>query len=171
MYNKLIKKFYILKLFSISTPTNSNIRKNNYFLCKYIALNTPYANVLVFLKELNKILFINKKSYALKKLLFFCSNKIFLKCLNKEKLNIIYRKINNQNITNKKFSFFILFTNNYTSRQIAYIKDKKIPSIGLTNFNSLPQITDYTLLLNNKYFASIFFLNFIIKKLINNVFN
>lgn len=172
MYNKLIKKFYILKIFSLNIPvTIYNIRKTNYYLCKYIALNTPYANIFVFLKELNKILLLSENTCNLKKLLIFCSDKIFFKNLkkNKKKSSVIRKKINNINITNKKFCFFVLFNNNYTFKQIAFIKNKKIPSIGFINYNGISQITDYTLLLENKYFASVFFFNFVIKKLKNYV--
>ena len=83
----------------------------------------------------------------------------------------IKKKKNNIKISNKNVSFFIICGDSFTFRQIAFLKDKKIPSIGFHNFNGLSTLTDYTLLLESKYFASVFLINYVIKKLTYNVIN
>lgn len=161
MHNKLLKKFYILKILTLCLPSTKTIRKNNFYLCKYIAAKTPYVDVHIFFREIQKILFLKKNSTFQKNLIFSCSNKIFYNNLKK-----IREKCE---ITNKKISFFILCNQKYTTKQISYIKDKKIPIIGFINLNNTTQITDYIILLENKYFASFFLFKYVLKKLLTYV--
>ena len=158
MHNKLLKKFYILKILTLCLPSNKIIRKNNFYLCKYIAAKTPYIDIDKFFKEIYKILLLKKNSTFQKNLIFFCSNKIFYNNLKKIKKNC--------EITNKKVSFFILCNQKYTTKQISYIKDRKIPTIGFINLTNIAQITDYIILLENKYFASFFLFKYVLKKLL-----
>lgn len=171
MYNRIIKKFYIIKLFSFSLPQSKYVRKNSFYLCKFFLKQTPYGNILVFIKELQKILFINNNTFEFQKMLFLCSNRIYFKNINCKsyKMNKVFKKTNKILPSNKIISFFILCSNSYTYRQISFLKDKKIPSIGFLNYNNIPNITDYTLLLESKYFASVFLLNYFINKLTKNV--
>lgn len=161
MYNKLLKKFYILKILTLCLPSNKIFKKNNFYLCKYIAAKTPYIDINKVFKEIYKILFLKKNTSFQKNLIFSCSNKIFYN--NRKKIKENYQ------ITSKEVSFFILCNQKYTTKQISYIKDKKIPIIGFVNFNYITQLTDYIVLLENKYFASFFLFKYVLKKILTYV--
>lgn len=169
MHKKLIKKFYLLKLFTVCLPYKKSIRKNNYFLCKYIAMKTPYSDINKFLKEIYKLFFI-QKHLKYNNLIFSCYNKIFSKNIKTISKKFIDNKKLNYIVSNRKISFYLLFNIKYTTKQISFIKDKKIPIIGFININNIAQLTDYVLLLENKYFASLFLFKYIIKKLLNEAY-
>ena len=76
MYNKLLKKYYLSKNFTLALPKNKNINQASFYLCKYLIKNTPYANLNNFIKEIAKLLPIltfNKKYF-----LFIGSNNLYL---------------------------------------------------------------------------------------------
>lgn len=173
MYNKLIQKYYIIKLFGLFIPKTTSINKVSFYLCKYTINKTPYGNIECFIKELYKILSVFKLNSYTKNVLFLCTNKIYnqnIKSL--AKINPLDNiNNNNNNIMGKKFSlkkisFIIMCDTNYNLKKIAFFKDQKIPSIGFTNLTTQPNITDFTLLLECRFFSSIFFLHFLLKKLL-----
>lgn len=167
MHNKLLKKFYILRLFTVCLPRKKIYIKNNYFLCKYIALKTPYSDINKFIKEIYKLFFIQKELKFNRNLIFSCCNKTFCKSLKPINKEFVYNKKNTNVISNTKTSFYLLCNDKYTTKQISFIKDKKIPIIGFINMNNIAQLTDYVLLLENQYFASLFLFKYVIKKLLN----
>ena len=56
MYNNLIKKYYLLKIFTLALPNKKKSNQACYYLCKYFILNTPYSNILCFIKEIYRLL-------------------------------------------------------------------------------------------------------------------
>ena len=49
---------------------------------------------------------------------------------------------------------------------LANFKEQKLPSIGFINFHNQTNILDYTLLLEIRFFSSIFMFHFILKNLL-----
>ena len=77
MYNKIIKKYYLYKIFTLAIPKKKGINSANYFLCKYIMQNTPYGNFSAFIKEIYNLITLFIPNSNQKKILFICANKIF----------------------------------------------------------------------------------------------
>lgn len=174
MYNLLTKKYYLKKIFVLSLPKNRKSNITCFFMCKYTVKNTPYSNISLLLKEISR-LFSTIMSLDKKNFLFVCSNAIYLYNFTKiNKLNV--KIINNfSSFRNKKlflnFSSAFLYNIKYNKKIIVNLKDKKILTVGFINFYNQPKITDFTLLLETKFFSSIFLFHFILKKLIYNAKN
>jgi hypothetical protein len=113
MYNKILKKYSLLKLITLVLPKKKGINAASHYLCKYLIKNTPYANIQIFIKEINKIVTVIINSSFKKSLIFVCSKKIFL-------YNYIF--LNGR----KKFFFLkskkiFLFTKNYLIKNNYFI--------------------------------------------------
>lgn len=170
MYNKLFKKYYLYKICSIYVPKYKTVIKSSFYLGKYISSNSFYTNINEFSKELSK--FISIFFYLTStnnKLAFVCTNKIFYKSLQSFKNCDNWQIVHEKNIIHiKKLCFLIMYTNVYKFSLISDFKNKKIISVGLLNYQNLTNLTDYTLLLNNKYFANVYILHFLLKKIFKN---
>jgi len=77
MYNKLIKKYYLYKLFTLSIPKKKGCNQACFLLCRYFIKNTPYGNIQFLIKEIYKMLSIFASTFRTTKLVFFCSYKLF----------------------------------------------------------------------------------------------
>jgi len=77
MYNLLIKKYYLKKIFILCLPKEKTSNISCFFACKYFIKNTPYSNISLLIKEISRLISIifslNKKNF-----LFLCSNAIYL---------------------------------------------------------------------------------------------
>jgi len=77
MYNKLFKKYYLTKIFTIALPKKKKSNSACYYLCKYFIKQTPYSNIHIFIKEIYRLfsilLSLHKKNF-----LFICSNNIYI---------------------------------------------------------------------------------------------
>lgn len=174
MYNLLIKKYYLTKIFTLCLPKKKKSNKACFYLCKYFIKNTPYANIDLFVKEtsrlLNIILSLTKKNF-----LFICSNNIFLyNFMQKKKIKVLlvsnFSKFQKQEKLNVISSVFF-YNYTYNKKIYALIKNQKKLTIGFIDFFNQPNGTDYTLLLETKFFSSIFLFHFLLKKFIYNANN
>ena len=171
MYNLLIKKYYLKKIFILCLPKTKTINISCFFLCKYLIKNTPYINIFVFLKEISKIfsiiLYLKKKNFF-----FICSNFIYIYNFVKiHKLNITLIKnifFFQQKKSILNYSSVFLYNLKYDQKFLVQLKDKKIITTSFINFQNQAKITDFTLLLETRFFSSIFLFHFILKKFISN---
>jgi len=173
MYNKLFKKHYLTKIFTLALPKKKKSNPTCYYLCKYFVQYTPYGNINIFIKEIYRIFSILLLFYK-KNFLFICSNNIFLYTfLTNEKLKI--KSLKNTSQYKKNFnrasSTVFLYNYTYNKKLFAQIKDEKILTVGFIDYHNQPNSTDYTVLLDNKFFSSIFLFHFILKKFIYHVKN
>ena len=172
MYNKVLKKYYLYKLFSLALPQKKGINKSCYYFCKYLIKTTPYGDLNRFLREVHRFANIALNATN-KKVLFICSNKIFVfynfKRHNKPpRLVFLYWKtffLFNFKLVKGNSSFVIWYNLSYSNKILALLKDQKVLSLGFINFHNQPNSTDYTLLLEARFFSSIFLFHFILKKL------
>lgn len=168
MYNKLIKKHYLYKLFTLSLPKKNRSNSVCFFLCSYFIKNTPYGNIKVFIQEIYRVLGLWLNTSSKKNILFICMSKIFfINFISLNKKQIDYINYNDSLFFCKnKISFVVLYNVNVNNKHVSLFKEKKIPSIGFIDFHGQPNLSDYTLLLEAKSFSSIFLFHFILKKII-----
>lgn len=171
MYNKILKKYNIFKIFTLSLPKKNGSMAATYYLIKYFVKGTPYGNINVFIKEVSKLtcLFYNLPNE--KELFFVCSNKIFFYNIKNshKNLNCVFWKHINFSLLRyniKKASIALWYSLSHTSKIIAYLKNKKVLTIGFIEGHNQPKSTDFTFLLNTQSFSSIFIFHFILKKFI-----
>lgn len=105
-----------------------------------------------------------------------CSNNLFLyNFIKHKKLQVIKLKKNltfiQKEYIDKNLSCIFLYNFTHNNKLISHIKDQKIITVGFIGCYNHPKNTDYTLLLEGKFFSSIFLFHFILKKLINHVKN
>jgi len=141
-----------------------------FLLCKYFVKNTPFCDIQLLIKEIYKVLSIYTNVLLIKKLLFFCSNKIFfLNSLFMCQKQLTYIDLKNLSLIKKKYTLekigVVIFYNlSYVNKLASFFKDLKILSIGFIDFHNQPNLTDYTIFLEVKSFSSLFFISFYIKK-------
>jgi len=170
MYYKIIKKYYLYKIFSLSLPSKKNSNQPCYLLCKYFSQKIPCLNISLLIKELQKLLSLSMHSLPAKRLLFFCAEKVFfLNSIFLQQKQLTYIEYKNLSLVEKKciikkIVFVIFYNLNITNVIAAFFKDQKIPSIGFLDFHNQPKIADYTIAFEIKSFASLFLFHFILKK-------
>ena len=176
MYKKLIKKYFLFKICIFLLPKKKRVNVSCYFFCKYLIQSTPYTDSSSFLQEIFRLFNMIFNLCYLKCFLFICSNKIFLvENLNlRKKRNWKFLHWHNIGIIQEanffsKLSLVIWYDAIFTTKCTAFLKKQKILSIGFLDFNSQPNITDYTLLLETKFFSSIFLFHFLLKKFLIHV--
>lgn len=174
MYNKLLKRKTLYKIFILIMPKKKKNTISSYYLCKYFIKTTPYGKFSIFLSEINKIMNIFLINLKIFKLLFVCSHKIFF--LKKKNKKLIFLNIKKDLMFNYKqnfkiLSFIFLYNINYSSKFISFFKDQKFPLIGFIDFHHQPNLIDYTILLESRFFSSIYFFHFLLKKYLYNVKN
>ena len=92
MYFKLIKKYYIYKIFTLSLPLHQKSNKPTYYLCKYTLNNTAYANISSFITEIYRVLSPFLYLTKGKRLLFISTKNVYtlnLTRFNKKKFNYL----------------------------------------------------------------------------------
>jgi hypothetical protein len=90
MYKKLVKKYYLYKIFTISLPIKKYCNPTYYVMCKYLIKTTPFINIRFLLDEFYKLFCLFRLQFHKNYMIFFCSDKIFF--LNSKFL--IYKKVN-----------------------------------------------------------------------------
>jgi hypothetical protein len=130
MYNKIIRKHYLIKLFILAIPKKKRSNFNCYFLCKYFIQNTPYSNIDGFIKEMHKISNILLNSCLnQKKVLFLCTEKFFfLDFINFKQNKFTYINKKNIFLSNKKFfdnklAFVIMYNMSYANKIVFFFKE------------------------------------------------
>lgn len=174
MYKKVIKKYSLYKLFIWALPKTVLPNKACYYLCKYLIKLTPYGSLIMFLQEIKRILNILLQFSARKEFIFICSDKIYLLEVGRLKLR---NRVMNLTSTNLTFlakelpvtisSAVIWYNLNYNTKLLGFLKGRKLLTLGFINFHNFPNIADYILLLENRFFSSIFLFHFFLKKFIN----
>jgi len=177
MYKKLINKFYLYKIFTITLPVKNCCNPTYYIMCKYLIETTPFLNLKFLLIEILKIVNLFYNKLKKKFILFFCTEKIFLmqhNCLIKK--NIAYinlNKLKNLYFYNiqKVSTFICVYRTSIDSNIIPLIKDLKLISMGFMNYQTPLNMIDYIFPIEGSYFANIYFFHFIFKKILLNVKN
>ena len=101
MYKKIIKKYYLYKIFMLALPRFSLLNQACHFLCKYLIKRTPYGNLLIFLLDIKRLLNIVLNYGMKKQYIFVCSNKIYYMNNFSKSNNILsYLNFTNLNIFN-----------------------------------------------------------------------
>lgn len=174
MYKKLIKKYYLYKIFTISIPVKKHCNPTYYIMTKYLIERTPFFNLKILLQEFSKILHLFNFSNCNKNsLLFLGSNKIFLlnsHFLIKKKLNYIdWKVLKRVYLYNWEQTCVLACIYNYSpqSKLISFIKDLKIISLGFLNSKIPINILDYVFPLECSMFSNIYFFHYVLKKILN----
>lgn len=77
MYNKLVKKYYLYKLFTISLPNKKFCNPTYYTMCTHLIQTNPFLNLRFLLHEFYKIIQIFQLQLNKNNIIFFGSEKIF----------------------------------------------------------------------------------------------
>lgn len=77
MYNKLIKKYYLYKIFTISLPVKKRCNPTYYLMCTHLIQKTPFLDLRFLLNEFSKLIYIFKLQLHKNNIIFFGTEKIF----------------------------------------------------------------------------------------------
>lgn len=77
MYKKLLKKYYLNKIFTICLPIKKFCNPTYYIMCNYLIKTTPFFNTQILLEEFYKLIYLFHLQFNKNYLIFFCSEKIF----------------------------------------------------------------------------------------------
>lgn len=77
MYNKVVKKYYLYKIFTISLPIKKFCNPTYYLMCTHLIQTIPFLNLRFLLNEFYKLIYLFKLQLNKNNIIFFGSEKIF----------------------------------------------------------------------------------------------
>lgn len=77
LYNKVVKKYYLYKIFTITLPIKKYCNPTYYLMCTHLIQTTPLLNLHFLLNEFSKLVYLFKLQLNKNNILFLGSEKIF----------------------------------------------------------------------------------------------